>query len=79
MEKPWGMAAANCSIPGTLQGAGQIKSRAAQLGLPALLQNKLQINLSQEKPITQEMRVWKREKERFISGAGSWGRWPAQV
>lgn len=31
------------------------------------------INLRQEKPITQERKVWKREGERFLSGAGSWG------
>lgn len=65
MEKPWGTAAAKGSIPGNLQRAGQIKSRASGLGLPTLLQNRLQIHLSQERPTTQEMRVWK-EKRRDL-------------
>lgn len=33
----------------------------------------------QEKSIAQETRVWKREKERFIAGVVSQGRWRAQA
>jgi len=37
------------------------------------------ISSYQEKAITQEMRVWKREREKFILGASSWERWQAQA
>lgn len=36
-------------------------------------------NSSQEKPKTQEMRIWKRERGKFISSARSQERWQAQA
>lgn len=38
-----------------------------------------QRNLSQEKPVPQEMRVWKRGREKFILDVGSLETWQAQI
>lgn len=66
-----------CSIMGIPQEAGQIKRIAPEFAnTPA---ERTQINLSQEQPVTQEIRVWKRERKKFILGADSEGRWQFQA
>lgn len=66
--------------PGTLLGPGGSREGAGQMQstAPGWLVNiaaeQTQINLWQEKPVTKDGRVWKREKEKFTLGAGGWWR-----
>lgn len=61
-RKPWRRPADRC-LPG-LEGPGP--GEAGQT----------RTNSSEEKPITQERRVWETEREGFSLGAGSRRRWP---
>lgn len=57
---------------------GLDKSRAKlPAGFANTVAEETRINSSQEEPVTQETRVWKRGREKFISGARSWGQWQA--
>lgn len=54
-------------------------NRKLLAGLANIVAEQILMNLLLEKPTTQAMRVWKRERERFISDAGTWGEEQAQA
>lgn len=78
MGKPWHAPLADGSILGNPKGAGQIKSLAPGWVYQHYCGTNL-IKFSQEKPISQETWIWKKEREKLILGISSWGRWHTQT
>lgn len=62
----------------TLKGLDKLRARSL-VGFASAVARQTWINYLREKPITQETKTWKREREKFSSGAGVLGKWQAQT
>ena len=70
-------AAASFSIPGILRRMDKSKAQFLAESANAIV-DQTWINSLGEKPVTQELRVWKTEREKFILGTSAWRRWQTQ-